>query len=59
MESYPVLFHPALAKLKCLRPSDFETFVERVPATWMSDSARKFAFALMSYNLGQLRSIRQ
>ena len=38
---------------------DLDMIVGRVPAAWMSSSARKFAVGLMQYNLDQLRSIRQ
>ena len=54
---YPELFHPALAKLGALRDDDPGRIVERVPAAWMSSSAREFAVDLMQYNLNQLRSI--
>ena len=56
---YPELFHSALAKMRALREDDLDMIVERVPAAWMSSSARKFAVGLMKYNLDQLRSIRQ
>ena len=56
-DRYPEFFHPGLAKLKHLREGDFETLVGRVPAAWMSSSAREFAIALMNYNLAQLRGI--
>ena len=56
---YPELFHSALMKMRALREDDLDMIVERVPAAWMSSSARKFAVGLMKYNLDQLRSIRQ
>lgn len=56
---YPELFRSALAKMRALREDDLDMIVERVPAAWMSSSARKFAIGLMKYNLDQLRSIRQ
>ena len=56
---YPELFRSALVKMRALREDDLDMIVERVPATWMSPSAREFAVGLMKYNLDQLRSIRQ
>ena len=56
---YPELFHSALTKMRALREDDLDMIVGRVPAAWMSSSARKFAVGLMQYNLDQLRSIRQ
>ena len=56
---YPELFRSALVKMRALREDDLDMIVERVPAAWMSSSAREFAIGLMKYNLDQLRSIRQ
>ena len=56
---YPELFRSALVKMRALREDDLDMIVERVPAAWMSSSAREFAVSLMKYNLDQLRSIRQ
>ena len=56
---YPELFRSALVKMRALREDDLDMIVERVPAAWMSSSAREFAVGLMKYNLDQLRSIRQ
>lgn len=56
---YPELFHSALAKMRALREDALDMIVGRVPAAWMSSSARKFAVGLMKYNLDQLRSICQ
>ena len=51
---YPGLFLPALEKLKRLDESVISDLVNRVPDTWMSPLARKFAIALMCYNLERL-----
>ena len=58
-DRYPELLHPALAKVEALRVEALDMIVGRVPATWMSSSAREFAVGLMKYHLDQLRSIRQ
>ena len=58
-DRYPELLHPALAKVEALREEALDMIVGRVPATWMSPSAREFAVGLMKYHLDQLRSIRQ
>ena len=55
--TYPDLFRPALAKLNRLDEGSLGDVVGRVPSDWMSPSARKFAVALMCYNLGQLREL--
>ena len=51
---YPALFRPALVKLEKLDESSMSDLVNRVPANWMTPSARAFALALMRYNLEQL-----
>ena len=54
VSAYPALFLPALEKLERLNESKISDLVNRVPDTWMSPSARKFAIALMCYNLERL-----
>ncbi len=51
---YPGLFLTALEKLKRLDESMISDLVNRVPDTWISPLARKFAIALMCYNLERL-----
>ena len=55
--SYPDLFRPALTKLEKLDEGSVDDLVNRVPSDWMSSSARKFAIALMHYNLEQLQEL--
>ena len=55
--SYPDLFRPALTKLEKLDEGSVDALVNRVPSDWMSPSARKFAIALMHYNLEQLQEL--
>ena len=55
--TYPDLFRPALAKLDRLDEGSLRNVIDRVPSGWMSPSARKFALALMRYNLEQLRTL--
>ena len=51
---YPDFLHPALEKLERLDERSMSDLVDRVPDHWMSPSARKFAIALVRYNLEQL-----
>ena len=55
--TYPDLFRPALAKLNKLDEGSLRNVIDHVPSGWMSPSARKFAMALMCYNLEQLRKL--
>ena len=54
---YPEIFSPALERLDGLDESSVKNLVERVPADWMTTSARAFAMALIGYNLRHLREI--
>ncbi len=54
---HPALFAPGLKMLEKVEIESLQQIVLRVPAQWMSDSAREFAVALMRYTLAQLRSI--
>ncbi len=55
--AHPDLFQSALAKLDRLDEGSLRRIIDRVPSDWMSPSARKFAMALMCYNLEQLRKL--
>lgn len=54
---HPELFRPGLAKLGKLERPLLEEMVGRVPQDWMTPLARKFAVALMCYNIQELRMI--
>ncbi len=54
---HPSLFRPALAKLEKLDEYSVDELVHRVPAEWMSPSARRFARALMGSNLERLQEL--
>ena len=54
---YQEVFGPALLKLSGVDDQSIGRVIERVPDLWMSDSARKFAFALMQYNVQQLKGL--
>ena len=55
--NYSDLFRPALTKLEKLDERSVDNLVNRVPSDWMPPSARKFAIALMCYNLEQLQEL--
>ena len=54
---YPDIFRPALTKLERLDEGAMNGLVDRVPVGWMTPSSRKFAVALMRYNLEQLEGL--
>lgn len=54
---YPELFAPGLAAIAALDPLVLESAVRRIPAALMSDQARTFALAVMTYSLGVLRRL--
>ncbi len=56
---YPDLLRAALTNLEKLDKESLADLVNHVPSGWMSPSAQKFAFALMSYNLEQLQELIQ
>ena len=56
---YPYLFRPALERLNNLSEHSLSQIVSRVPDDWMSESAKRFAVALMCYNLERLREVVQ
>ena len=51
---YPDFFGPEMVKLDRLDVKTIEDQVDRVPADWMSPTARDFAIELMRYNVEQL-----
>ena len=54
---YQEVFGPALLKLNRVHDRSIGSIIDRVPDLWMSDSARKFACALMQYNIQQLKEL--
>lgn len=56
-ESYSKPFESSRARIRDLDENSLREIVDRVPADWMSDTAREFAIALMRFNLSQLREI--
>ena len=54
---YPGIFGPALSKLSRPGVDNWSEIVSRIPFEWMSDSARRFAARLISYNWKQLIEI--
>ena len=57
IKSYPEEFRPALDKLNSLNKNLITNLVNNVKDDWMSNSAKKFAIALMHYTLEQLREL--
>lgn len=57
--SYPDFFVPAIENLDRLNQGSLIELVDRVPCSWMSPSARKFAIAQMHYSIEQLRGLVQ
>lgn len=54
---YPEIFRPVAAKLSKIDERTIRRIVDSIPSEWMSPSARKFAIALMCYNLNALQRI--
>ena len=54
-QSYPTEFHTMIRRLERVNEDSLHAIVERIPDDWMSPLARKYAIALMRYNLGELR----
>ena len=54
---YPELILPALRGLNLPDEESLRGIVNRIPADWMSYSAREFAHSLLCYNLNQLREL--
>lgn len=54
---HPDLFRRAFALLDKLNRDILERIVSRIPADWMTDTARHFAIELACYNLKQLKEI--
>ena len=57
VDTYPDIFLPVKRKLNKLNVKALEESVNRIPDGWMTSSARKFAIALLCYNLQQLLEI--
>jgi hypothetical protein len=55
--AFPDEFAGALGRLRGVEPDKLYTCIARVPSTWISGPARKFAFELMRYNLSELRKL--
>lgn len=53
----PELLQPALARLQTLSEHSIRDMIDRVPAACMGSPARRFALALMRYNLHALREL--
>ncbi len=56
-ETYPALFNSSRMRVQNVSEDALSDVAERIPADWMSDAARKFAIALMRFNLNKLREI--
>ena len=54
---YPDLFYPAILKLARVDEEVFRQIIDRIPADWMTSSARRFAVALLCYNYEKLQEI--
>ena len=57
VERYPDIFVPALRNLDRLSEISIVRIVNRVPDDWMSESARRFAVAIMRYNIAKLQEV--
>ena len=49
------LLAPALARLSKLNERSVQDMIDSVPESWMTQSARGFALALMLYNLAEMQ----
>ncbi len=56
-QKHPKIFQLALNKLAVLDNNQIRSVVNRVPSSWMTDSAKNFAIELMRYNLQQLKNL--
>jgi hypothetical protein len=54
---YPEIFAPALEKISQVDPQTSRDLIAMVPDDWMTQTARKFALALMCYNAQELRKL--
>ena len=59
VRKYPALFQTSMGRLEKVNEDSLREIVERVPADWMSPSARLFAIDQMCYNLGELNELRK
>lgn len=57
VKEFPNEFVGALRRLRELQVEDLRTCVARVPVSWISSLAKKFALQLMCYNLAELRKL--
>lgn len=55
----PDIFLPAISRLEKLDDDSLHEIVNRVPDDWMTPAARKFAVALMRYNIHTMRRLNQ
>ena len=55
VQAYPAEFQTTMLRLEQVNEDLLIAIVGRIPDDWMSSSARKYATALMRYNLGELR----
>ena len=56
-QKYSEIFQPALNKLAVLDNNQIRSVVNRVPSSWMTDSAKNFAIELIRYNLQHLKNL--
>lgn len=59
IQRYPGFFHSFSEKLRRLDENALKDLVHRVPGSWMTPSARRFAVALIRYNFEQMRNLFQ
>jgi hypothetical protein len=57
VELHPALFRRSLTMLDKVNRRRLESIIDRVPADWMSEAARRFAIELLCYNLNELLKI--
>lgn len=55
--AFPAILQPALEVLRNIDVDQLDNLTRRIPETWMSPLARRFAFELMGYNLTELRKL--
>ena len=58
-DEHPALFQASKERLERIDEVSIRDIVERIPEHWMSRLERKFAIALMCYNLEELRKVFQ
>ena len=50
-------FQPWIDRVKEVKPEELELLVSRVPSDWMSDIAKQFAVAMMSFTTKELKKL--